>query len=174
MTIARRILWALLAAAIMFECAVLALGAVYHSRRAPYFLAPGESLPALLGYGRDLNHGLHMATRQCAIYRFVSLHCPACGQEEPEWELPSVQAATRDCQIFILQIDLQNAPYYIGKTATQQIIWVPLDWAKSVRVTITPTTIVTVSGKIVWVDEGEIDAASLADLKARLRHLGSG
>lgn len=174
MRILRRALYGLLIAAAILECAVLADAAVYRMERAPHMLAVGEPLPALEGYGRNLSFGLHQASTGCVIYRFVSLHCPACGQEEPSWKRPEIEAATHACETFILQVDLQNPSYYLGYTATTQILWVPLDWARSVNLTVTPTTILANAGRIAWVHEGELDQDQFAGLAVRIRRLHGG
>jgi len=62
---------------------------------------------------------------------------------------------------------------YPRPEANAQVLWIPLDWASSVDLIVTPTTIATYKGNVVWVREGEIDAKGFASLGARLARMPS-
>jgi len=140
---------------------------VVRRRIARYGIEIGATLPSVTGYPLHYRSSFFAAADGCVIYRVVSGSCAACRLEEPLWRRATWAGAGAGCEIVLLTPDLEAAPYP-APSLVPQIQWVPLDWARSVRLAMTPTTIATVNRQIVWAYQGELDPGHFAALERRL------
>src|SRR6185312_2846453 len=160
-----------LAGAAMIEIAVLAGGALNNWRARRYGLEAGAELPGLTGYGLDIAAGPRQLRAACTALRLVSRRCGFCGQEEPDWRRLAPMMNAKHCELVLLLPGLNAAPYYPRASRIPEIVWVPLDWARTVNLLVSPTTILTYKGRIRWVRQGGLGPVPFSILTSEIETL---
>lgn len=170
----RRLARAALVAGIVLETAVLGARELNHRRTRAYAFSLGQPVPTLVGYGLDFAAGPHAASGRCAIYRVVSNSCGYCEQEEPQWHQLAPALSAAGCKLLYVTPGLRDSPYELHPGPTPEVVWVPLDWAASVNIRITPTSFATNDGRIAWARQGMLGNAQWASLRALLNEWAYG
>lgn len=164
---------AALIAATLLESFVLAGGAIEGrlGRRSSAAVRSGQPMVALVGYGLNRESTPSAPHSGCTALRVVSKQCGFCREEEPEWRRLEPALSRKGCTLALLLPTLADAPYYGIADQIPEVVWVPLDWAAGNEVTVTPTTILRVGGRVIFSKGGELapaDDAAIRSLLARL------
>lgn len=162
----------LLVAAVLCEVGVLAGFLANHRRTQDCEIGAGDTAPALQGYGLDFTRGIYRPPAGCTVIRMVSSACGYCHREEPFWRRITPDLGSAHCTLVLVFPNLQDAPFFTrAASPTPQIVWVPLSWARSLRMFVTPTTLLSYRGRVVWVKQGEMDSAAQSSLLSHLHRL---
>ncbi|HWG36095.1 MAG TPA: hypothetical protein VN690_00090 [Terriglobales bacterium] len=173
MKVARRLIRALLIASLSLEVAAISGNGLLGWRASRRSLAGAGLLPPVEGYRVNYGEGLYKAQQNCVVYRMVSQRCAACARKEPSWQSLLRSGISGRCEFVVLLPNLQVGSYYQTAAGAVLLAWVPLEWAKTVDIVETPTTIATERGRVIWSHEGEIASAEFPALAAKIARLHS-
>lgn len=168
MRVFRVIAHVLLTVTLASEVFVLAGGVVNRERAQRLAIHVGTPLQAPDGYGLDFSSGPRRIADGCVVYRFVGNRCGYCQQETPGWNRLEPEIARAGCNMVLILPGLNSAPYEELKAGAPEIIWLPLDWAASVRFRVTPSTVIAVQGRIAWAHQGSMAPQDWSTLRALL------